>query len=251
MNVLIVEDEIVAANRLQKLITESDPEIKVMDILESVLDTTNFLAEKRPDLIFLDIQLSDGICFEIFEQMEVDIPIIFTTAYDEFMQKAFKVNSIDYLLKPIRQEELDASILKFRKTNSYSWQKEVLKQMLSDYIHETGAYKCRFMVKSGRGFISVDIDNVAYFLSEHRLSFLITNEGKKYVLDQSLEQLEKMLDPNDFIKISRNYILSNHCIRRLDPYFNNRMIVEVDPPAKDDVLVGRAFTKNFKEWLNK
>jgi len=249
MKILIVEDEIVAAKRLQDLVAKCDSDIKIMAVLDSVLDTTNFLSNHTPDLILMDIQLSDGICFEIFEQANLEIPIIFTTAYDEFMQKAFKVNSIDYLLKPIRQEDLNASILKFNRYN-HKPNSAVFQQLLTDYIQDKNATKSRFMVKSGRGFISVDISEVAYFVSENRLCFLVKKDGKKFVVDQSLDQLEPLLDPKQFFKISRNFILSCQSIQRIESYFNNRMLVELDPPAKNDVLVGRAFLKNFKRWLD-
>jgi len=252
MKVLIVEDEIIAAKRLQKLIHACDPSIQILDVLQTAIDVINFLSEYKPDLIFLDVQLSDGICFEIFERIEVDSPIIFTTAYNDYTLRAFKVNSIDYLLKPIRKEELNQSIKKFKKYRYHDPNsKEELGLLLREYIKDKNAYKCRFLVKSGRGFVSINVDEIAYILSENKLNYIITNSGKRYVVDHTLEQIESMLDPVEFLKINRNFVVSPRCITRIEPHFNNRMLLELDPPSKQDVYVTRSYLKSFKKWMNK
>jgi len=252
MKVLIVEDEIVAAKRLQKLIHACDPSIQILDVLQTAIDATNFLSQKKPDLIFLDVQLADGICFEIFERIEVDSPIIFTTAYNDYMLQAFKVNSVDYLLKPIKEEELNQSIDKFKR---YKYQdpnnKKGLEFLLKEYIKDKNAYKCRFLVKSGRGYVSINVDEIAYILSESKLNYIITSLGKRYVVDHTLEQIESILDPVEFLKINRNFVVSSRCIKRIEPYFNNRMLLELDPPSKQDVYVSRSYLKVFKEWMNR
>lgn len=250
MKVLIVEDEIVAANRLEKLVKASDPEIVVMEVLTSVLDTVNFLAEHNPDLIFLDIQLSDGMCFEIFEKLEIETPVIFTTAYDEYMQRAFKVNSVDYLLKPVRMEELKISIQNFKKYNQPQTNTKLLNLLFTEFVKEKKVHRCRFMVKSGRGFISIDVKDIAYIIAQNKLNYIVTRIGKRYVVDYNLDQLEKILDPGEFLKINRNYIISNSCIVKVEPYFNNRMLVELMPPSREDVLVSRNYLKTFKEWMD-
>lgn len=249
MNVLIVEDEIVAANRLKIMIQEFDPEIKIAAILNSVLETANYLNDHQPDLIFLDIQLSDGICFELFEKLKLELPVVFTTAYDEYMQQAFKVNSIDYLLKPIRKGDLGASITKYKRYHNAVPDQEMLDQLFANYISEKKAYKCRFMVKSGRSFISIDVNDVAYIVAQNKLNYLVTTNGKRFAVDFTQDQLELTLDPREFLKISRNYIISNKCIQKVEPYFNNRMIVEVKPSSNEDILVSRNYQKAFKNWM--
>ncbi|MDN5203707.1 LytTR family DNA-binding domain-containing protein [Fulvivirgaceae bacterium BMA10] len=251
MNVLIVEDEIVAASRLKKLVKACSPEIEVIEVLNTILDTSNYLLKNNPDLIFLDIQLSDGICFELFEKQEIDIPIIFTTAYDHYMQQAFKVNSVDYLLKPVRPEELKNSIEKFKKYKQPQTDTKLLNDLFAQFVKEKNAYKCRFMVRSGRGFISVDVRDIAYIIAQNKLNYIITKMGKRYVIDYTLDQLQRLLDPKEFLKINRNYIISNSSIVKIEPYFNNRMLVEVDPPANEDVLVSRNYLKNFKAWMDR
>ncbi|HAP59012.1 MAG TPA: DNA-binding response regulator, partial [Cytophagales bacterium] len=218
-----------------------------LEVLPSVLETANYLANHQPDLIFLDIQLADGICFELFEGQAVDTPIIFTTAYDEYMQRAFKVNSVDYLLKPIREEDLRASLAKYRRYQQP--QALPMRQLFEGWLADQPAYKCRFMVKAGRGFVSVEVGEVAYFLAENKLVYLITGEGKRYAVDYTLDQLEGMLSPKEFIKVSRNYLLSSTCVQRVDAYFNHRLLVTVSPPTKEEVIVTRSYVKAFKAWM--
>ncbi|MEO9850375.1 MAG: LytTR family DNA-binding domain-containing protein [Reichenbachiella sp.] len=249
MQALIIEDELIAAERLQELIKRCDSDIEVVAILDSVIDTANYLNDHHPDLIFLDIQLSDGICFELFERLEIDIPVIFITAYDEYMQEAFKVNSIDYLLKPVRKEELEASLAKHKRLNGKASSRIQLQQLFKEYIKSRATYKCRFMVKSGRGFISLDVQEVAYICSEHKLNLLVTHVGKKYVVDYTLDQMISMLDPKNFIKVNRNYIVSHKCIVKVEPYFNNRMLVIVNPSCKNDLLVSRNYLPDFRRWM--
>jgi len=251
MRILIIEDETVAARRLNKMILECEPEAKILDVLDNALDATKFLSENCPELIFMDIQLADGICFEIFENVEVSSPIIFTTAYDDYMLEAFKVNSVDYLLKPIRVQELRMSMEKLKKFRYSPLKQQKLDGLLAQLIQEKKAYKCRFLVKTGRGFQSVDVNQIAYFLSENKLNFIVVESGKKYLVDQSLDQLEQILDPMEFFKINRNYILSNRCIRRMEPHFNNRMLLVIEPPPRSDVLVSRNHLSHFKDWMDK
>jgi len=247
MKILIVEDEGVAARRLRKMVeAELGAETEIA-VLPSVLETANYLANHPPDLLFLDIQLADGICFELFEGQTVDTPIIFTTAYDEYMQRAFKVNSVDYLLKPIREEELRASLAKFQRYQQP--QVPQVRQLFESWMAERQAHKCRFMVKAGRGFVSVEVAEVAYFLAENKLVYLITQAGKRYAVDYTLDQLEGMLSPKDFIKVSRNYLLSSTCVQRVDAYFNHRLLVTVSPPTPEEVIVTRSYVKAFKAWM--
>ena len=251
MNILIVEDEIVAAKRLRKLVLECEPSANIIGTFDNVLDVTTFLRYNRPDLILMDVQLADGICFEIFESVEVSSPIIFTTAYDEYMLEAFKVNSVDYLLKPLKEEDLRTSLAKYKKFGYSPGNERKLEELMAQFVKDKKSYKCRFLVKTGRGFQSIDVNQIAYFVSENKLSFIVVESGKKYLADQSLDQLDQVLDPVEFFKINRNYILSNRCIRRMEPYFNNRMVLETEPFPKAEVLVSRNHLSNFKEWMDK
>ena len=247
MRILIVEDEPMAARRLRSMVAAEVPPEARIDVLPSVVETANYLANHQLDLLFLDIQLADGTCFELFESQAVHTPIIFTTAYDEYMQKAFKVNSVDYLLKPIREEELRASLAKFKRYQQP--QAAQVQQLLETFAAQQPATKCRFMVKAGRGFISVEVSDVAYFLAENKLVYLITHAGKRYAVEYTLDQLESMLSPKDFIKINRNYLLSSACIQRVDTYFNHRLLVTIHPRPKEEVIVTRSYVKAFKAWM--
>lgn len=249
MKALIVEDEFIAAERLKKLIKACNPEIEILEVLDSVIKTANYLDNHQPDLIFLDVQLSDGICFELFEKIEIDTPIIFTTAYDEYLQKAFSVNSVDYLLKPIRKEDLERSISKFKKLNYSAIMSSDQMQLLASLTKHTGAYKCRFMVRSGRAYISLSVKDIAYIYAQNKLNYMVSHDGKKYPVEFTLDELKQILDPLEFIKINRNYIISNSCIQKVEPYFNNRMLVSLIPEVKDDVIVSRSYLKDFKKWM--
>lgn len=254
MKAIIIEDEIVAAKRLKKLINEIDADIEIEVVLSSVVDTVNFLAENNPNLIFMDIQLADGTCFEIFEQLEINSPIIFTTAYNEYMQKAFQVNSVDYLLKPIQPVELERSISKFKKyqLNIDTVNNQHIQELLMQFNTEIKQYKSRFLVKSGKFFISLYTKDIAYIISENKLNYLIHKSGKKYVLDYTLDHLEQLLDPFYFCRISRNYIVSYDSIIKIEPYFNNRMLLYLDPDCgNDDVLVSRSHLVKFRDWVDR
>lgn len=249
MRVLIVEDEIVAANRLKKMLQDYDGNIQVVEVIDNVVDSINFLSNHNPDLIFMDVQLSYGKCFELFDEIEVDTPIIFTTAYDEYTLKAFKVNSIDYLLKPVHPKELGASLDKFKKYRSMDTR--AIEQTLKSLVYSQTHYKCRFLVKSGRGFISIEVRDIAYFLSENKLTYLMTHEGKKYFVDKSLEQVEQLLNPLEFQKVNRNFIVSHKAIQKIEPYFNNRLLLQVEPPLHEHVFVNRSYLKDFKAWVDR
>jgi len=252
MKVLIVEDEKIAAKRLTRLLHEIDQEIIIENTIGSVLELVNFLEHARIDLIFMDIQLSDGICFEVFEQIEVDIPVVFITAYDEYMQKAFKVNSIDYLLKPIDKDELALSIHQY---NRYISKRNNPAEGLRDLLHllnsERKNYKKRFLVRKGKGFVSIDIAKVSYIQSENKLTYLVLDDGKRFVIDYALDAVIAVLNPDDFCKISRNFIVGSQSIVKMEPYFNNRMLLILEPPMQQEVLVSRSYLSDFRKWIDR
>lgn len=253
MKAIIIEDEIIAAKRLQKMVSEIDSDIEVSKVLESVLDAVNYLSENNPSLIFMDVQLADGTCFEIFEQLEIDAPIIFTTAYNDYMQKAFQVNSVDYLLKPIHPDDLEKSISKFKKYQFRNGNADNyrVQQLLQQITGEKKLYKGRFLVKTGRCYVSLNVNEVAYIVSENKLSFLVDHSGKRYVVDYTLDRLEQLLDPLDFCKINRNYIVSHHSVTKIEPYFNNRMLLYLDPSPEHEVLVSRSYLAKFRIWVDR
>jgi len=247
MKVLIIEDEMVAANQLKIMIREYQRDIEILDILDNNLDSINYLTTHKPDLIFMDIHLADGLCFEIFEQIAVDTPVIFTTAYDQYTLKAFKINSVDYLLKPIHPKDLKDSIDKFKR---YQPPQAMLAKMIQDLAGTRAAYKCRFLVRSGHGYISIKTDDVAYVISKNKLNYLVSTDDKKYVVDHTMDQLQNLLDPREFQRINRNFIVSNQSIKRMDSYFNNRMLLQLHPACSQEVLVSRSYLKEFKEWVD-
>lgn len=251
MKVLIIEDEIVAAKRMQEMLLAYDSDIEIVGIIDSVLDAINFLSKSRSvmDVILMDIQLSDGLCFEIFEKIEVDCPIIFTSAYDQYTLKAFKVNSVDYLLKPIEASELKASIDRFRKLHINKVKSQIDLPLLGKIL-KANSYRYRFLVKTSNGFIPISTQNIAYFYSEDKLTFLMTREGNRHLVDMSLEELSCNLDPNDFFKISRNFIVHHKAVKEIQYHLNNRLKLKLIPPIDKDVFISRNHTKNFKEWMN-
>lgn len=250
--VLIVEDELPAANRLQKLLSEIDADYEVIHRCDSIESGVQFFKSgAKPDLIFLDIQLGDGLSFEIFQQVDIQVPVIFTTAYDEYALRAFELNSIDYLLKPIRKEHLEKSLNKFRKlamNPSSEGLNEVFAAMLD---RQKKVYKQRFLVYSGESLLSVAISDVAYFYSVEKSTFLTTIAGKSYPVDYSLDKLEGMLTPVDFFRVNRQYIVSMGAIRKINILSKSRIKLLLTPESPDEVLISNARTHDFRQWLDR
>ena len=256
MKVLILEDEALAAQRLKKLLLEIDPGIEIEETIDSIEQAVEWLNEfPAPELIFMDIMLADGESFEIFERTAVNAPVIFTTAYDEFAIRAFKVNSIDYLLKPIEPVLLAQAL---RKYASLAIVPNDLKQLLQLMIPggfrkvENGnEYKKRFLVKSGDKFIPVNITEVAYFSFVNKLTFLTTHSQKRYMLDHTLDELEAMVDPLVFFRLNRQYIAAVSAIKLVHNYFNGKLKVMIIPDIPEGVVVSKERAQTFKTWLSK
>ena len=253
MTILLIEDEYPAAERLQRLLAQADPAAEVLAVLQSVATAREWLAtHPAPDLILSDIQLSDGLSFEIFEGLALRSPIVFTTAYDEYAIKAFRVRSIDYLLKPVKLADLQAALAKYhelRTTFSPTDNAQRLAQLL-DALPRTGkSYKTRFLVSSGSQLLPLEVDQVAYFLSRHELTTLVAHDGRRFVLDYPLEQLERLLDPGQFFRANRQLLLHLRAVRRLHPYFNGKLKLDLHPETTDDMLVSREKAAAFKGWL--
>jgi len=253
MKVLIIEDEYPAAERLGKLLHKADEKIQIVDILDSVSGALKWFQQNlAPDLIFSDIQLSDGLCFEIYDKVIVNSPIIFTTSYDEYAIRAFKVKSIDYLLKPIKFEELVQAINKYQSLKSELpvAENSIKIDHLLDSLYHTGKqYKKRFLVKTGEQLIPVSDDEIAYFYTAMELVYLFHKSGKKYVVDYTLEQLEQLVDPGSFYRPNRQFILNLSAVRKIHTYFNGRLKLEVDPVHKEEVIVSKGKVKGFKNWM--
>lgn len=250
MKVIIIEDEHLAAERLEKMLLKIHPEIVVLAKLESVVDSINWLnSHKSPDLIFLDIQLDDGISFEIFDSIKLEVPIIFTTAYDQYAIKAFEVNSIDYLLKPIEEEALTKAIDKYRSIYQEKQLPADKINILYDQIVKN--YKTRFFVKIGNHFHSVAVNEIQCFLIQDRATFVRTMNGKKYDLDYSLDQIQKMVDPGLFFRINRNYLIHIDAIQDIFSYSSSRLGVKLKMLDHLDMIVSREKVAEFKQWLDR
>jgi len=250
MNIIIIEDEKPAARLLQRKVEKLD--LQINTLLHSVEESINwFQNNAHPDLIFLDIQLSDGLSFEIFENIDIKSAVIFTTAYDEYALRAFKLNSIDYLLKPIDEDDLEAAINKFKARNAVapnlSLDFEMIKKMLVNPVDR--AYKKRFTIKMGQQLKMVNIEDVECFYSENKGTYLHTFENRDYLLDTTLEQLESEIDPNDFFRVGRKFIIPMKAIKEIQIYSNSRLKVILPSYKDDEVIVAREKVTDFKNWL--
>jgi DNA-binding LytR/AlgR family response regulator len=250
MKILIIEDEILAADRMEKLVLSQNLENKVLAKLRSVESAVAWWrAHPAPDLIISDIQLLDGECFEIFSQVKVETPVIFTTAYDQYAIRAFEVHSLDYLLKPISPEKLAQSLEKVKKyvqAEAPAFSYEQLAELIKPNVKN---YKSRFMVKFGNRIVAIPLDEIAYFFSESKLSFIVGKDGKKFVLDQTLQEIEDLLDPKLFFRINRQLVVCFEAISEMHPHFKGRIKLKLKPEFKDEVVVSSERTPEFKRWL--
>lgn len=226
MDIIIIEDEKIAADSLEKILKSIDSDINVLAKIESVRNAVKWLLNNTCDLIFLDIQLSDGISFSIFEQVEVRIPIIFTTAYDQYAIKAFKLNSIDYLLKPIEVNELGESILKFKNLSEI---KNINFKALIESLQKRVQYQTRFMIYAGNKIRSIKVQDIAYFYVREGSVFLCANDGKQYDIDYTLDKLQQILEPDFFFRISRQFIVNIEAIDQMFPMSKSRLKLDLKP----------------------
>lgn len=251
MNVIIVEDENRAGHQLEKMIRMYDSTITILAQLPSVRKTVEwFLQNPAPDLAFMDIHLEDGEAFSIFQKIPLKVPVIFTTAYDEYMLKAFRLNTIDYLLKPIEFDEMVRAIEKFRSLRN-EWIPDY--KILIDLIQQSKnrLYRERFMVSIGAKIHSLEIANTAFFYSEEKSSFLVTKNGLPYPMDYSLDQLGAMLDPTLFFRVNRQYLVSRQGIKAIYTYSPTKIKVELEPDSRQEVFVSVNRIPEFKDWLGR
>jgi len=254
MNVLIIEDEIQAAKRLENLINELLPETVISGRTDSIKSSVKWLkSNPQPDLIFMDIQLGDGLSFEIFEMFDVKSPVIFTTAYDEYALKAFKVNSIDYILKPVDQAELQVALKKYI---SLSRDQHAPAQVLTNSISKvvellSRKYKERFVVKVGEHLRTINIADIQYFYSAEKATFCHTQDNRNHILDFTLDQLEGMIDPSLFFRINRKYLIHAGAIKDIISYTNSRLKIILQDSQDEDSIVARERVQQFRQWLDR
>jgi DNA-binding LytR/AlgR family response regulator len=252
MNTLIIEDELPAAKRLSQLISRFRPQANILTSIDSVEGAIKWFGSNiSPDLIFMDIQLADGLSFDIFNHVDIKAPVIFTTAYDQYTLKAFKVNSVDYLLKPIDPEELAAAFHKF--DNFYTQNLQYDRSSIQQLIHAMSkpTYKERFIIKVGQQLTYVAVSDIQYFYSEDGLVYAKTISAKKHIIDYTLDQLENLLEPSQFFRLNRKVIAKIESIGKIAPYFNSRLKLDLKPKAGFDIIVSRDRVSDFKKWLDK
>jgi DNA-binding LytR/AlgR family response regulator len=252
MQILLIEDEIPAYKRLKQMVLELVPLAQISTQIDSISAALRYLqTAPRPDLIFMDIQLADGLSFSIFGQFDVQTPVIFTTAFDQYAVKAFKVHSIDYLLKPIEEEALVQALDKYQRYYRQAppaLSQPTIQQLVQQLQQPT--YRERFLVKTGSSLAYLKAEEVAYLYSDQSLVFARKTDGKQHHLDATLDQLEVQLDPTLFFRISRKAIIHLQAIRKIDNYFNGRLLLELQPAADFQTTVSRDRVNDFKAWLD-
>jgi DNA-binding LytR/AlgR family response regulator len=251
VKIVIIEDEPLAVAQLAALLVQLKPNVEIAGVCDTIESAIRWFGQNPlPDLAFFDIQLGDGLSFEIFKTIDINIPVIFTTAYDQYALQAFKVNSIDYLLKPIVKEELAAALGKFEQLHLYGNVK-ISNDMIQNLINTVGKkeYKKRFLVKIGTHLRAVNTDEILYFYSFQKGTFLKAADGHNYLLDQTLEVIEQLVDPEHFFRINRKYLVAIYAITDVNAYSNSRLKIKVKNQEEDDFLVAREKVKAFKDWL--
>lgn len=253
MRILIIEDEPHAAERLQRLVRELLPDATVLAKIDSIKNAVAWFQQNPPpDVVLMDIQLADGVSFRIFEQCEVQAPIIFTTAYEEYAVKAFKVNSIDYILKPVDKEELSAALKKVKTKSPTNTDRELLLHSMRDMLNLLSRrYKTRFVMKVGEHLKTVEVDQIRFFYSEEKVTFCQTVDNRSFILDYTLEQLEDLVNPEQFYRINRKYLVSAAAIQDIISYSNSRLRLVLKGSQDRDIIVARERVHQFKAWLDK
>lgn len=252
MNILIVEDEPEAASRLSKILRELRPETNLLAAIDTVKGAVKWIKDNpSPELIFMDIQLADGLSFEIFEQVDIKAPVIFTTAYNEYALKAFKVNSIDYILKPLDKNEVAAAFKKYEHLTGQIQSRDKMIESIGAAMQMlTKRYKERFVIKVGEHIRSIEVNDVLYLYSLEKTTFAVTSDSRKHVLDFTLDQLESLLDPSRFFRINRKYIVTLVSIKDMISHTNSRLKLLLKSSEDDDVIVARERVQEFKDWLD-
>ncbi len=251
MKAIIIEDEKLSADHLATLLKKVDSSITIIATFDSVKKSVEeFKKGLKADLLFVDVHLADGISFDIFSKISIDTPVIFTTAYNEYAIKAFKINSVDYLLKPIGVEDLGAAVEKFKKLNGAN-QTAVLDNISNAYQGINKQYKNRFMVKIGDTISSIKTEDILHFVSEDGMVLLVTENNKRYVIDYTLDNLETLISPDIFFRINRKVLINISSVQKVSSYFNSRLKINSSTLKDEDSVVSRERVNDFKHWLDK
>lgn len=254
MNVIIVEDELAASDNLSYLLSKINPAIEVVCVMDTVKAAVDYFSRPHNGvLVFMDIHLADGISFEIFDKVEISIPIIFTTAYDQYALRAFKVNSIDYLLKPIDEEELEAAVNRFQMQTQQNGIGEQQVKSLLQLIQTKPSkpFKGTFLVGQGNQLIPIKTEKIAYFFIDTGVVKAVLFDKSSYSLDSKLEDIEESLDPGTFYRANRQFIVQRDAIVNINYYFNSKLLLSVSPPCKEAIVVSKAKATDFKKWMNR
>ena len=250
MKAVIVEDEIVAAQSLQRLIAQADSGIEIVAVLRSVEESAEwFSANPAPDLVFMDIHLSDGSSFSIFEKVSISAPVVFTTAYDEYALKAFEVNSVDYLLKPVDMQHLKRAIEKlgrFKETKINH--EDMISSMLSMLRNEKPVYKSNFLIPHKDKYIPLSVSDIAYIFSEHKIARIVTLDNRTFYEHRSLDDMQRQVDPSEFFRANRQYIISRRAIKDVSLWFDSKLSVNLVVEIPEKMIVSRVRAAEFKEW---
>ncbi|MEM6360787.1 MAG: LytTR family DNA-binding domain-containing protein [Bacteroidota bacterium] len=252
MNILIIEDETLAAEKLENLLKELDASVNILGKLKSIETVTDWFESSgdKPDLIISDIRLLDGLSFEIFKQVDYKGAVIFTTAYDQYAIKAFEVNSIDYLLKPVQKEKLKNSLEKFKSLNSAMESPFPYEELVAMIKGQQQEYKSRFMVRTGNKIVAVPVEKISYFYSQNKLTYIVTHDNKKYPLDQPLEVIDKQLDPKQFFRANRQFIITFESVDEIHPYFKGRVKINLKHQPDEEIIISAEKSPEFKKWLD-
>lgn len=253
MKILLIEDEHFAAEKMKKLIQEINESYSIIDVLDSVKSSIEWLQiNEHPDLILSDIHLADGICFTIYSTVNVQCPIIFATAYEKYAIQAFEVNSIDYLLKPIQKERLLQALEKYESATASGVDSTVLFQEFKALLAKANKeYKSRFLCKLGNKIKSVPTESIRYFYSKDKLTFLVDENQNRFPVNHNLEEIDNMLDPKYFFRVNRKYIIHFAGIDEIHPYFKGRLKLKLNPHIEDDIVVSTERAPLFKAWLDR
>jgi two-component system, LytTR family, response regulator len=243
MKVVIIEDEAPAAARLRKMLGATAYGVEVVEVLDTLQGATAWLrANPLPDLIFMDIELSDGLSLELVRTVGIGCPVIFITAYDEYWQEAFEYNSIDYVLKPVKQERLEAALRKFGEMKEY---------FMSRYLRMMEGHKEKFLVRRGTEFVAIPVGEIAFFYASNKLVCLVRRDGAKFILDQSLAEIEGMVDAAVFCRVNRKYLVNRSAIRKVSVLPKSKLLIEVEPPVPEELVVSSEGSAEFKKWFGK
>ncbi len=251
MDILIIEDEQYNQRLLQGIINNLRPQWNIVQCTDSVADSVEWLKNNKANLIFMDIQLSDGLCFSIFDKIKIDTPVIFTTAYDNFAVQAFKVNSIDYILKPVKDSDLEQAILKFEKTTKPFLPNIDYTEIMNAIKNGEKKYRNRVLIHTATAYYKIDIDQVAFFYSENKITYACTFNNTQHVVDMTLENLEDEIDPQQFFRANRQIIININAIVKFEDYFAGKLIVITKPAFHEQITISRLKNSIFKHWAGK